>query len=238
MTQATDRDRRDETKGNETGQGPQHPALRGRDQRHPVRAPRRGGHLRAARRPGATRVTTRRRCSPSPTATPTRPTAAAARSSPASRCGSRRRARASMSGSRLVRNSPDLARLVDEGYSIRVLNGYLVVDDIPFVNAAATVRRGSFLCPLDLARRPHRQAEQPRHVLRRRRAARQERTADRRARQPRRRAVGGLARPGRGLRLLPEAPARRYDDFYEKVTYYAAMVVGPAQARGPRTSRR
>ena len=32
-----------------------------------------------------------------------------------------------MSDSRLVRNSPDLQRLVSDGYTVRLVNGYLVV---------------------------------------------------------------------------------------------------------------
>ena len=44
-----------------------------------------------------------------------------------------------MSGSRLVRSSPDLARLVQDGYAVRIVNGFLVIDDIPFVDDAAQV---------------------------------------------------------------------------------------------------
>ena len=45
-----------------------------------------------------------------------------------------------MSDSRLVRNSPDLQHLVDEGYTVRIVNGYLVVDDIAYVDSAREVR--------------------------------------------------------------------------------------------------
>ncbi len=48
-----------------------------------------------------------------------------------------------MFDSRLVRSSPDLARLVQDGLAIRIVNGFLVVDDIPpFVDGNAQVQRG------------------------------------------------------------------------------------------------
>ncbi|RSN03132.1 hypothetical protein DMB42_35485 [Nonomuraea sp. WAC 01424] len=56
-----------------------------------------------------------------------------------------------MSGSRLVRNSADLARLAQDGYAVRIVGGFLVIDDIPFVDDEAQVQYGSFLCPLDLS---------------------------------------------------------------------------------------
>src|SRR6476646_2207085 len=54
-----------------------------------------------------------------------------------------------MSLPRFVRNSPDLSRLVNEGYALRIQSGYLLVDDVPFVSAEREVRRGTMICPLD-----------------------------------------------------------------------------------------
>lgn len=51
---------------------------------------------------------------------------------------------------RLVRNSPDLSRLINEGYAVRIAGGHLVIDDIPFATAAGGIARGSLICPLDL----------------------------------------------------------------------------------------
>lgn len=137
-----------------------------------------------------------------------------------------------MSGSRLVRSSPDLARLVQDGYSVRIVNGYLVVDDIPFVNDAAQVQRGSFLCPLDASGATT--AAPSTHVMC---------------------FVGGVPRDKDGNPInglindgvdrwsasadltaacgFSQKPSGGYPNFYEKVTYYAAMVVGPAQAIDP-----
>ena len=137
-----------------------------------------------------------------------------------------------MSGSRLVRNSPDLARLAEEGYSIRVLDGYLVVDDIPFVGADTTVRHGSMLCPLDLA--GDRTVKPSNHVMCFVGGEPRDKNG-----QP----IDGLVNPGVERWAAADVVAdcgfsqkprpEGYDDFYEKVTYYATMVVGPAQARDP-----
>ena len=47
--------------------------------------------------------------------------------------------------------SPDLDRLRQEGYSISLLSGNLVVSDIPFVTSERVVARGRMVVPLDLS---------------------------------------------------------------------------------------
>ena len=137
-----------------------------------------------------------------------------------------------MSGSRLVRSSPDLANLVQDGFAVRIVSGYLVVDDIPFVDDAAQVQRGSLLCPLDLSGTTT--APPGTHVMC---------------------FVGGIPRDKNGHAIdglinddvekwsatpeltaacgFSQKPDGGYPDFYEKVTYYAAMITGPAQAIDP-----
>lgn len=137
-----------------------------------------------------------------------------------------------MSGSRLVRNSPDLARLVQDGFAVRIVNGFLVIGDIPYVDDASQVRRGSFLCPLDLAGTTT--APPATHVMC---------------------FVGGIPRNHNGEPIedlvndgvekwsatpdltatcgFPQKPRDGYKDFYEKVTYYTAMVISEAQAVDP-----
>ncbi len=137
-----------------------------------------------------------------------------------------------MSGSRLVRSSPDLARLVQDGYAVRIVNGFLVVDEIPFVDDAARVQWGSLLCPLDLG--GDSTAAPSTHVMC---------------------FVGGVPRDKNGQPIdglvydgverwsaspeltatcgFSQKPEGGYPDFHEKVTYHVAMVVGPAQAVDP-----
>jgi hypothetical protein len=140
-----------------------------------------------------------------------------------------------MSGSRLVRNSSDLQRLVDDGYTIRIVNGYLVIDDIPYLDAAQTVQWGSFLCPLDLA--GEQTVKPSNHVMAFVGSA------------PCNKDGGeispGFANPGltygwtAGPELTPSVGFSQklrpdgYVDFYEKVTTYAAILIGPAQAVDP-----
>lgn len=45
----------------------------------------------------------------------------------------------------------DLTRLLDEGYDVELRDGYLVVNDVPYVTADKTVARGSLVMPATLA---------------------------------------------------------------------------------------
>src|SRR4051794_8035913 len=137
-----------------------------------------------------------------------------------------------MSGSRLVRSSPDLDRLVQDGYAVRVVNGFLVVDDIPFVDDAAQVQSGSLLCPLDSSGDA---TDAPStHVMCFVGGVPRDKNG---------RPIDGLVHDGverwsagPGLTAacgFSQKPEGGYRDFYEKVTYYAAMVAGPAQAVDP-----
>lgn len=141
-----------------------------------------------------------------------------------------------MSGSRLVRNSPDLTRLCNEEYSIRVVNGYLVVDDIPFVNDASEVERGAFVCPLDL--RGDRTAKPNTHVMC---------FIGGEPRDKNGLPIDGLINPGVdrwsaspdlvatcGFSLKPREDG--YSDYHEKVSYYAALVADHARALDPHVS--
>jgi hypothetical protein len=134
-----------------------------------------------------------------------------------------------MCGSRLVRSSPDLAHLVQDGFAVRIVSGYLVVDDIPFVDDAAQVQRGSLLCPLDL--RGAITAPPGTHVMCFVGGIPRDKDG---------RAIDGLVHDGvEKWSASPELtaacgfsqkPDGGYPNFYEKVTYYATMITGPAQA--------
>ena len=51
----------------------------------------------------------------------------------------------------LISLSPDLRRLVEDGYDIDVVAGYLVVREVPYVDVHRTVRRGLLVSTLDVA---------------------------------------------------------------------------------------
>lgn len=137
-----------------------------------------------------------------------------------------------MSGSRLVRSSPDLARLVQDGFAVRIVNGFLVIDDIPYVDDAGQIQWGHFLCPLDLAGTTT--APPATHVMC---------------------FAGGIPRDHHGEPIkdllndgvekwsatpdltatcgFSQKPEGGYKNFHEKVTFYTAMVISAAQAVNP-----
>lgn len=51
----------------------------------------------------------------------------------------------------LISHSPDLKRLRDEGYTVEVLDGHLLVHNIPYVNGSREVRFGTLVSTLCLA---------------------------------------------------------------------------------------
>lgn len=140
-----------------------------------------------------------------------------------------------MSGSRLVRNSVDLQRLISEGYTVRLVNGYLVIDDIPYVDAARTVQWGALVCPLDLA--GHQTAKPSNHVM--------AFVGSAPCNKDGHEVSPGFANPGltQGWDASPDRTPSvgfsqkprpdGYLDYYEKVTTYAAILIGPAQALDP-----
>jgi hypothetical protein len=49
---------------------------------------------------------------------------------------------------KLIDHSPDLKRLADEGYDVSIKRGYLVIGDIPYVDAGRNVQRGVLVSQL------------------------------------------------------------------------------------------
>lgn len=52
---------------------------------------------------------------------------------------------------RLIARSADLRRLRDEGYDVQVINGHVVLRDVPYLNASRQIRRGVLISNLTLA---------------------------------------------------------------------------------------
>jgi hypothetical protein len=51
----------------------------------------------------------------------------------------------------LINRSPDLKRMRDEGYVVEVKQGFLLLHDIPYLNAQRKVLRGTLVAPLTLS---------------------------------------------------------------------------------------
>ncbi len=51
----------------------------------------------------------------------------------------------------LINHSPDLKKLQDEGYKLELIDGYLLVHRIPYVNSSSKIGEGVLITDLDLA---------------------------------------------------------------------------------------
>lgn len=131
----------------------------------------------------------------------------------------------------LVSRSPDLQRLREEGYDIEIRAGSLLVKQVPYVTAARTVERGILVSELstagDTTIRPnthvvHFVGSTPHDHLGRALDA----IINQRGSFP----LGGdlLASC-----MFSSKPAEGYPDYYEKMTSYVSMLVGPARAIEP-----
>lgn len=133
-----------------------------------------------------------------------------------------------MSLPRLVRNSADLSRLVNEGYAVRIRAGHLIIDDVPFVTAGRTVVRGSLVCPLDM--RGETTSAPSTHVMWLTEIPHTKDGAEIQAlihtRGPMQLADGIVA----ACDSSQKAHGQGYANYYDKVVAYIGLIVGHAQA--------
>jgi len=127
----------------------------------------------------------------------------------------------------LIARSPELKRLRDEGYNVGVADGYLIVRDIPYVTSQRVVKRGVLIMPLTLTNDV---VQQP---------------ADHQAQFAGETPCRADGAPVNGLAPSPSQakagdvtanlnfsaaplPARKYKDYYHKVTSYVRRLADPA----------
>ncbi|MGH9616994.1 MAG: ThiF family adenylyltransferase [Acidobacteriaceae bacterium] len=128
----------------------------------------------------------------------------------------------------LIDRSPDLKRLRDEGYDVEVdAVAHLVVRDIPYVNSSRVIKHGTLVSTLTLAgdvtTRPdghvaYFRGDQPC-------------AADGREIEQ----IKNTSRPPNGISAnltfsAKPTPSGFYEDYYDKVTAYIAILSGPAIA--------
>jgi len=132
---------------------------------------------------------------------------------------------------RLIDRNPDLKRLRDEGFDVEVRKSYLLLKDVPYVDANRTVRRGILASELSLS--GDLTIPPATHVIH----FAGEFPCD----------AGG--KPIEGLRhasatqdlgcgvvsqhTFSSKPQAGYEDFYEKMTTYAAILSAPAHKIDP-----
>lgn len=130
---------------------------------------------------------------------------------------------------RLISRSPDLKRLRDEGYNVAVTGGYLLVREVPYVNAAKQIKRGMLVSKLNLAGNETGTPDD--HVALfagEYPCSASGREIDQIRHQSSRQDLGHGILVDHSFSAKPQ-PHGRYYDYYDKVTTYAAILSGPAQ---------
>ena len=136
----------------------------------------------------------------------------------------------------LISHSPDLRRLRDEGYDLGVEAGLLVIRDVPYVTPAPGVAYGTLVSELtldgDATARPSD------HVVR----FNGETPCDTHGQPLDRIIIGsGLEQLAPGIEVthtFSSKPADGYEDYFEKITTYVAILESPAQALDPQVTAR
>jgi hypothetical protein len=137
----------------------------------------------------------------------------------------------------LINHSPDLQRLIEDGYELSVNAGHLVVDNVPYVSSDRKVKRGRLVSELSLSGdrtvQPHTHimmfdGEQP--------CDHQGKPLTKIMHQASKRALGG------GLVITHSFSSKPkigyYADFYEKVTTYEAILSSQAARIDPSVTAR
>lgn len=126
--------------------------------------------------------------------------------------------------------SPDLARLVAEGFEVEIVAGHLVIRNVPFVDKARQVRRGALVSELNLAGNV---AQRPStHVIMFAGGIPCDKSGEELAQinQKQQQAID------KDLTVdctFSSKPPGGYANYYDKVTAYVAMLVSQAQAIDP-----
>lgn len=136
----------------------------------------------------------------------------------------------------LINRSADLRLLQDEGYDLEIRSGHLLIRDVPYVTAAREVRRGTLVSNLTLS--GDATAKPDTHVVH----FAGEHPCDRDGRelhQIRHQAEAKTLADGVQVhRSFSSKPPAGYADYYEKMTTYAAILSGPAEALDPAATAR
>jgi len=136
----------------------------------------------------------------------------------------------------LINLSPDLKRLRAEGYFIQIRGGFLIMRDIPYVNALQQVRTGTLISSLTVAGEVTRTPDT--HVV----YFDGEMPCESDG-KPINQIIHQSANIdlGNGITAkhsFSSKPTGGYTDYYQKMTTYAALVCGPAAVLKPEGSPR
>ena len=136
----------------------------------------------------------------------------------------------------LINLSPDLKQLRDEGYDIEIVSGHLVVRDVPYVNSRGEIQRGSLVSSLvlagDITGKPdthvaHFIGEHPCGV---------DHTPIRQIQNASQ--TKSISKDLVIDHTFSAKPTAGYENYFDKMTTYIAILSGPAQQIDPRTTAR
>lgn len=137
----------------------------------------------------------------------------------------------------LIDHSPDLKRLQDEGYSLEIQDGYLLVHDVPYVTSGKRVTIGTLVSVLTLAS-TKKTAQPDSHVCYFIGEYPHKKDGT---------SIGAIFNSSNPTKLTPTLtvdhtfsakPAVPYPDYYVKMTTYIAILSGPAQSIEPGVTAR
>ena len=136
----------------------------------------------------------------------------------------------------LISHSPDLRRLREAGYSVRIVSNHLVVDDVPYVTDQRQVETGTLVSELTLAGNVTNKPKT--HVV----MFSGTRPCNSAGNQ-----LAGIVNSSSRREIAPglvvhydfsSKPAAGYANYYDKMTTYATLLCGPAQALDPNATPR
>jgi len=133
---------------------------------------------------------------------------------------------------RPIDRSPVLKKLRDEGYDIEVVDGYLVLHDVPYVTAQIEVKRGVLLAPLDLVD----DVALPPSDHQAKWSGEAPCNEDGTEMQGLGQTSSPMTISGHAVSLnfsCKPTPSGKYDDFHHKMTQYVDKISGPAYAMDP-----
>jgi len=130
----------------------------------------------------------------------------------------------------LINHNPDLKRLQDEGYHVEEVSGYLVLRDVPYVNARGEIKRGILVSDLQLAGD---RTVKPTHVARFAGDHPCNRDGSEIKEIKHASAAEKINDTLTTLHSFSSKPAEGYTDYHHKMTTYVAIISNPARAIDP-----
>ena len=134
--------------------------------------------------------------------------------------------------------SPDLKRLRDEGYFVQIVGGLLLMREVPYVDSQRKVRTGTLISTLDMAGDVTRPPKDHVACFDGDYPCNPDGSPISQIRHPNGNVAVGHGVTSKHAFSSKPAATGRYDDYYHKMTTYAAILSGPAAVLKPGVTAR